>query len=189
MNSLHLEVCASPEWRQIVEEKILPEALRGVDLGPDVIEIGPGPGFTTDVLMKTAEHLTAVEVDTELAATLQARMVGSNVKVVRGDAASLEFPSNSFSGAASFHMLHHVETRASQDLIFSELARVLEPGGILVAADGVEDEGSRAFHEGDIYNPIDPGDLGVRLAAAGFTSLDIRSHELGWACTAVNSRL
>jgi SAM-dependent methyltransferase len=185
MDSAHLEVCASPEWRLIVEENILPEALRGIDLGADVIEIGPGPGFTTDVLMKIAARLTAVEVDTELAASLQARMVGSNVNVVCGDAASLEFPAETFSGAASFHMLHHIETEESQDMIFSELARVLEPGGLLVAADGVENEASRAFHEGDIYNPIDPDDLRVRLTSAGFTSLDIRVHELGWVCSAV----
>jgi hypothetical protein len=70
-------------------------------------------------------------------------------------------------------------------MIFSELARVLEPGGLLVAADGVENEASRAFHEGDIYNPIDPDDLRVRLTSAGFTSLDIRVHELGWVCSAV----
>jgi SAM-dependent methyltransferase len=185
MNSAHLEVCASPEWRQIVEENILPEALRGMDLGSDVIEIGPGPGFTTDVLMKIAARLTAVEVDTELAGSLRARMVGTNVNVVCGDAASLDFASDTFSGAASFHMLHHIETNETQDKVFSELARVLEPGGVLVAADGIENESSRSFHEGDIYNPIDPDDLRVRLTTAGFTSLDIRVHDLGWMCSAV----
>jgi SAM-dependent methyltransferase len=185
MNSAHLEVCASPEWRQIVEENILPEALRDVDLGSDVIEIGPGPGFTTDVLMKIAARLTAVEVDSELAGSLQVRMVGTNVNVVCGDAASLEFDADTFSGAASFHMLHHIETQEAQDKVFSELARVLEPGGVLVAADGMENESSRAFHEGDIYNPIDPDDLRIRLTTAGFTSLDIRVHDLGWVCSAV----
>ena len=31
----------------------MPEALRGVELGDDVLEIGPGPGLTTDVLRGT----------------------------------------------------------------------------------------------------------------------------------------
>jgi ubiquinone/menaquinone biosynthesis C-methylase UbiE len=159
MNADHLQICASPEWRQIVEEKILPEALRDVDIGPDVIEIGPGPGFTTDVLRSISKRLTAVELDPELASSLQARMVGSNVTVARGDAAALEFPSDSFTGAASFHMLHHIETHEAQDAVLAELARVLKPGGALAAADGVENEGSRAFHEGDTYNPIDPDRL------------------------------
>jgi SAM-dependent methyltransferase len=187
MNTLHLQVCASPEWREIVEEKILPEALRGVDLGTDVIEIGPGPGFTTDVLKSVAARLTAVELDPELAASLEARLAESNVRVICGDAVSLDLPSESFTGAASFHMLHHIETAEHQDRVFGELARVLEPGGVLVAADGVENEGSRGFHEDDIYNPIDPDDLGLRLATAGFVSVDIRTHELGWVCSAIRA--
>ena len=38
------EFCASPEWRTMVEEQVLPDALQGVDLGSEVIEIGLGPG-------------------------------------------------------------------------------------------------------------------------------------------------
>src|SRR5580704_3229261 len=110
MNSGYLEFCASPQWRQIVEEMILPEALRGVDLGADVIEIGPGPGYTTDVLRTRTQRLTAVEVDPDLATALSERMADSNVVVVCGDATALEFEDSSFTGAASFHMLHHVAT-------------------------------------------------------------------------------
>jgi len=33
----------------------------------DVSEIGPGPGFTTDVLRQRVAHLTAVEIDDVLA--------------------------------------------------------------------------------------------------------------------------
>ena len=156
MNSLHLQVCASPEWREIVEEKILPEALYRVDLGTDVIEIGPGPGFTTDVLKGVAARLTAVELDPDLAASLEARMTGSNVRVICGDAVSLDLPDDGFTGAASFHMLHHIETAEDQDRVFAELARVLEPGGVLVAADGVENEGSRGIPRGRHLQPDRP---------------------------------
>ena len=45
MNQGHLEFCASPQWRQMVETTILPEALRGLDLGDDVLEVGPGARF------------------------------------------------------------------------------------------------------------------------------------------------
>ena len=187
MNSGHLEFCASPEWREMVEEMILPEALRGVDLGADVIEIGPGPGFTTDVLRTRSTRLTAIEVDPDLAAALGERLAGTNVQVVRGDATALDLADSSFTGAACFHMLHHVETDEAQDQVMSELARVLRPGGSLVAADGVDNEASRAFHVDDTYNPIDPDGLEPRLARAGFESLEIRVYELGWVCTAVAS--
>ncbi|MCI0636396.1 MAG: SAM-dependent methyltransferase, partial [Actinobacteria bacterium] len=60
MNAAHLEFCASPEWRQMVEELVLPAALRDLDLGDDIIEVGPGPGFTTDVLRGRAGRVTAI---------------------------------------------------------------------------------------------------------------------------------
>lgn len=184
MNPGHMEFCASEDWRRIVEDTILPVALRDVSLGDDVLEIGPGPGFTTDVLRTGTSHLTAVEIDEGLAARLAERLAGGNVDVVLGDAAALDFPDDHFSGAASFHMLHHIAPAAQQDVVFAELARVLVPGGTLVAADGVYSEGSAAFHENDTYNPIEPDDLTSRLARAGFTEIDVQVHELGWVCTA-----
>jgi len=176
--------CASDDWRRIVQEEILPTALHGVALGDDAIEIGPGPGFTTDVLRTMTAHLTAVEVDERLAASLAERLRGGNVDVVVGDATALEYPDDHFTGAASFHMLHHVAPAAAQDLVFAELARVLVPGGLLVAADAGYMEATVAFHEGDTYNPIEVGDLAGRLAAAGFGDVDVRTHDLGWVCTA-----
>jgi len=184
VNSYHLQFCASPEWRQIVEETILPVALGHVDLGPNALEIGPGPGFTTDVLKARVGHLTAVELDGDLALALAARLTGTNVDVVHGDATALAFPDSSFSGAASFTMLHHIEPDGAQDRVFSELARVLRPGGTFVAADGIENDATRAFHSDDVYNPIDPEDLGRRLAEAGFTDIDVGLYDLGWLCTA-----
>jgi SAM-dependent methyltransferase len=184
MNAAHLQVCASPEWRKKVNETILPEALKGVDLGSEVLEIGPGPGFTTDVLRTLTDHLTAVELDDSLASQLSDRMKDSNVVVVRGDAARLDFADDCFSSAASFHMLHHIEPSDAQDRVFAELARVLQPGGLLVAADSVWKKESAEFHQGDTYLPIAPEDLRKRLAKAGFLSIEVRTYEPGWVCTA-----
>ncbi|HLN41065.1 MAG TPA: class I SAM-dependent methyltransferase [Acidimicrobiales bacterium] len=184
MNEAHLEFCASPQWRQAIEETILPEALHGVALGDDVIEIGPGPGLTTDVLRTLTARLTALEFDPDLADALAERMAGTNVEVICGDATGMDFPDGRFTGAASFHMLHHIPTDEAQDLVFAELGRVLRSGGTLVAADGVENESVRLFHTDDIYNPIDPATLDRRLTGAGFTSVGVRVYDLGWICTA-----
>ena len=185
MNSGHLEFCASPQWRQLVDEVIVPEALVGVDLGDDGVEIGPGPGLTTDHLRTRTAHLTAVELDPTLAGALADRLAGTNVEVVLGDATALGLADGRFSAAASFHMLHHLPTPGAQDRAFAELARVLAPGGALVAAAGVEDEALRRFHEGDTYTPIDPAGLVARLGRAGFDRIEVRIHDLGWLCTAV----
>ncbi len=184
MNPGHMEYCASEDWRRLVHDTILPVALEEVTLGDDALEIGPGPGFTTDILRTKTAHLTAVELDAGLAAGLSERMEGTNVQVCIGDATALDFDDRRFTGAASFHMLHHIEPAEAQDRVFAELARVLQPGAMLVAADGVYSEGSAAFHQDDTYNPIAPEDLESRLGAAGFDSVRVRTYDLGWVCTA-----
>jgi SAM-dependent methyltransferase len=169
----------------MVEEIVLPAALRhDLDLGDDVIEVGPGPGFTTDVLRDRTARLTAIEIDPALAASLAERLAGTNVEVICGDATELDLPDARFTGATSFNMLHHVPTDDAQDRIFAELSRVLRPGGLLVAADSAPRDDLDAFHEGDTYHPIDPDRLGTRLAAVGFTDVDVRLYDLGWTCAA-----
>ena len=184
MNAAHLDFCASHDWRQMVEEIVLPAALRDVELGDDVLEIGPGPGFTTDVLRTRAERLTAVEIDPDLARGLAQRLAGTNVDVVEGDATALDLPDRRFSGATSFNMLHHVPTDEAQNQIFAELARVLRPGGVFVAADADSPDDLSGFHDGDTYHPVLPDDLEARLAAAGFGEIEVGSYELGWICSA-----
>src|SRR3954470_8678244 len=108
MNEAHRH-CGSDEWREVVRSLILPWALGDVDLGDDVLEVGPGYGATTDVLGRSVGHLTSVEIDDELASMLTERFADlPTVDIVRGDATALDFPVKRFSGAACFTMLHHV---------------------------------------------------------------------------------
>jgi SAM-dependent methyltransferase len=183
MNENHRQ-CGSDEWRAVVRDSILPWALAGLDLGDDVLEVGPGYGATTDVLAEAVGRLTAVEIDDNLAAMLAERFAANNrVVIVRGDATALKFPDGRFSGAASFTMLHHVPTPALQDDLFAEVARVLRPGGAFVAGDSLASPDLEAHHEGDAYNPVDPEGLAVRLAAAGFTDIEVRTNPFGWTST------
>lgn len=168
----------------MVEEIVLPAALRDTDLGSDVVEVGPGPGFTTDVLRTRVARLTAVELDPDLARSLAQRLGGTNVEVILGDATALDLPAGRFTGAVSFNMLHHVPTDDDQDRVFAELARVLRTGGLFAAADSVGSDDLQAFHEGDTYNPIEVDGLPARLAAAGFAEIQVQTYDLGWTCSA-----
>ena len=164
---------------------IVPSAIGDIDLGDDVLEVGPGYGATTDVLSRAVPRLTSVEIDDELAAMLTDRFADiPSVEIVNGDATSLSYADDRFSGAACFTMLHHVPTIELQDRLFAEVARVLRPGAALVASDSVGSEELKAHHEGDTYNPVDPASLPDRLAAAGFTDVDVRTNEFGWAVIA-----
>ena len=184
MNEGHLQVCASPEWKRMLKDLILPFALGDARLGDDVLEVGPGPGMTTDLLMGDLPKLTCVELDEDLAGQLAARMAGTNVEVVNADATDMPFEDGRFTGAVSFSMLHHVPTVELQDRLFAEVARVLQPGATFVANDSVASDELADFHEDDVYNPVDPTTVTARLEAAGFTDVDVRANEFGWAAHA-----
>ena len=169
MNKAHLEFCSSPEWARLVEDELLPWVLDGYQLGDDLLEVGPGPGLTTDVLRRKAARVTAVDLDLDLAGKLASRLAGSNVTVVAGDVTRLPFPAGRFSCAACLTMLHHIPSPAQQDAALAELARVLNPGGSLLGSDGLDTPARREIHEGDIFVPVDPGTLEARLRGAGFT--------------------
>ena len=184
MNENHRQ-CGSAEWRAFVRSSILPWALGDLDLGDDVLEVGPGYGATTDVLGETVPRLTAVEIDGDLAAMLTERFAGNGrVTIVQGDATALGFPDGRFSGAASFTMLHHVPTEALQNRLFGEVARVLRPGGTFVAGDSLASPGLAAHHEGDTYNPVDPSGLEERLRGAGFADVEVRTNPFAWSAVA-----
>jgi len=168
VNKAHLEFCASAEWARQVEDELLPWVLDDCELGDDLLEAGPGPGLTTDVLRRKAARVTAVELDLALAGALAARLAGSNVRVVAGDVTRLPFGTGRFSAAACLTMLHHIPSPALQDAALAEFARVVRPGGLLAGSDGLDTPARRELHEDDVFVPVDPGTLPARLRAAGF---------------------
>ncbi len=173
MNEQHLIYCNSDEWAESCRKYIVPGALDGVTLGDLVLEIGPGPGRTTDILKDLVPSLIAVEIDPILAAKLTARLAGTNVTVIEADATALPFPDNHFSAALSFTMLHHVPTVEQQDKLFAEAARVLKPGAVFAGVDSLDSDAFRAMHVDDICVPLVPDTLAERLTRAGFKSAQV----------------
>jgi SAM-dependent methyltransferase len=173
VNLIHRWYCKSKGWAFVVREYMVPGALRETDLGDAVLEIGPGPGLTTDVLRERVPALTAIEVDHKLATSLKARMSGTNVTVVEGDATAMPFPDASFSGAVSFTMLHHVPSRELQDRLLAETFRILRPGAVFTGSDSTPSLRWRLFHVFDTCVPVDPETFGARLEAAGFTDVKV----------------
>ena len=177
MNRFHRWACRSSWWKKTVESKLLPWALKGVDLGPDLLEVGPGPGLTTDLLRQRASRLTAIEIDARLADALKQRMQGTNVTVVEGDATRMPFETGSFSAAVSFTMLHHVPSSDLQDRLLAEVSRVLQPGGVFVGTDSTWSRTFQLMHLFDTMVLVDPSTLGKRLEAAGFRDVSIKQGE------------
>jgi ubiquinone/menaquinone biosynthesis C-methylase UbiE len=173
MNRLHRWLCRSDHWRAIVRQRI-PWVLGDTDLGPNVLEVGPGPGLSTDLLRTAVPRLTALEIDPKLAESLSFRLRGSNVHVVEGDATEMPFRDSEFSGTVSFTMLHHVPSPAQQDKVLREVLRVLKPGGFFVGSDSLQSWWMRMIHIGDTLVLIPTDTFGSRLQRAGFEVFDIQ---------------
>ncbi len=173
MNENHARVCTSPDWAQYIQTEILPGLTSGVDLGEEMLEIGPGPGAATEWLRHKVKRLTAVEIDQEAARLLADRYADTNVEIVVGSGAELSYPESSFDSVGSFTMLHHVPTSSLQNKILAEAFRVLRPGGTLIGSDSLASNGLHHFHVGDTYNPVDPGSVLSRLQTIGFDKITI----------------
>ena len=174
MNLFHRWYCRSKGWARAMQDYILPWALGDLELGDNVLEIGPGPGVTTDWLRSRVPHVTAVEIDRKLATSLRKRLEGANVTVVEGDATALQFGESSFSSAVCFTMLHHVPSPELQDRLLAEACRVLRPGGVFTGSDSTPTLMWNIFHVFDTRTPVDPDTFGSRLERAGFTEVTVQ---------------
>lgn len=184
MNEAHA-ACGGPEWRGMMRH-IVPSAIGDVELGDDVLEVGPGYGAATDVVSELVPRLTAVEIDQELATFLTERFAAlDHVRILRGDATALEFGDARFTGAICFTMLHHVPTVELQDRLFAEVHRVLRPGAALVASDNLASDELEANHQDDTYNPVDPASLAARLEGAGFHDVAVTTNPFAWQAVAL----
>jgi SAM-dependent methyltransferase len=161
----------------MLDEIILPWVLSDVALGDEVLEVGPGPGLTTDLLRSRTAHLTALEIDPVLALSLATRLAGGNVAVVQGDATAMPLKDAQFSGTVSFTMLHHVPSPALQDMLLREVRRTLRPDGVFAGVDSLQSFGMRVLHLWDTLVPVDPGGFRARLESAGFRDAFVETNE------------
>jgi ubiquinone/menaquinone biosynthesis C-methylase UbiE len=173
MNRLHHWYCNRDAWKRHVREDLVPPALADLDLGDDVLEVGPGFGPATEVLAQRVPRVTALEIDPRLAAPLRERLAG-RAEIVDGSGTAMPFADASFSAAACFTMLHHVPSAAQQDALFAEVGRVLRPGAPFAGTDSTgRGLGFALLHVGDTRVIVDPAGLEARLVAAGFEDVEI----------------
>jgi SAM-dependent methyltransferase len=205
MNRIHNLLCSSGWWARRAEQELVPFGIDGVELGDDVLEIGPGFGATTRVLARRLPRLTVVELEPRYVERLRTKLGSRSgnangtgdgngdgntsgdgdrgVTVVQGDATELPYPDARFSAVVCFTMLHHIPTAALQDRAFAEIARVLRPGGTFAGTDSVGVGWLfKTIHIGDTLNLIDPEGLPARLSAAGLRPGEIKrgSRSFRW---------
>jgi ubiquinone/menaquinone biosynthesis C-methylase UbiE len=167
MNVGHAVICSSGWWARTVERELLPWGLAEVELGQDVLEIGPGFGATTRVLARRSGSLTVAELSQSYCERLRRKLDG-NVEVVQTDATAMPFADGRFSGVVCFTMLHHVPSPQLQDRLLAEVCRVLRPGGVFAGTDSIgTGRAFRLLHVHDTLVPIAPDGLPARIEHAG----------------------
>jgi ubiquinone/menaquinone biosynthesis C-methylase UbiE len=169
MNWPHAVICSSGWWARTVERELLPWSLADVDLGDDVLEIGPGFGATTRVLARRPGSLTVAELSRSYCERLR-RKLGEEVEVVQADATAMPFADGRFSGVVCFTMLHHVPSPQLQNRLLAEVSRVLRADGVFAGTDSLGT--GRAFkllHVRDTLVPVLPNELPARLERAGLS--------------------
>jgi SAM-dependent methyltransferase len=174
VNENHQQLCPSAEWAAHIQGDVLPWLVGQVDLGQEMLEIGPGPGAATEWLRHRVKRLVVCEIDEEAARRLTERYADSNVEVRVGSGTDLPHDNDSFDSVGSFTMLHHVPTLDLQRSILAEAIRVLRPGGVLIGSDSLGSTGLHEFHADDTYNPIDPSVLLALFRALGFDRITVR---------------
>jgi SAM-dependent methyltransferase len=177
MNFAHNRICSSDRWAARVRRDLIPWGLESVELGEDVLEIGPGFGATTRLLAPRVARLSVLELSERYCAKLRAEL-GDTVAVSQGDATAMPYADGRFSSVVCFTMLHHIDPPELQDRAFAEIARVLRPGGWFAGTDSLG-VGTvfKLIHIGDTLAPVDPAGLPVRLRAAGLSAVQVDCSE------------
>jgi ubiquinone/menaquinone biosynthesis C-methylase UbiE len=174
VNAIHNVLCSSGWWARRVKDKLIPWGLAAVELGDDVLEVGPGFGATTRLLVDMPGQLTVVELEERYCNQLRDEL-GDAVTVVQGDATRLPFDDARFSAVVCFTMLHHIPVREAQQQALAEVARVLRPGGTFAGTDSVGTGALfKLIHVGGTLLTIDPDELPSRLKGVGLTEAEVQ---------------
>jgi malonyl-CoA O-methyltransferase len=141
-----------------LEEPLMKEAVRDVR-GLDVLDLGCGTGRHSEWLARAGANVTAVDFSLGMLERAGRRTHGLNVRLVVHDLHEpLPFPNAAFDVVVSGLVIEHL---TSPRAFFTEIHRVLEPGGTAVVSamhPAMALKGTRArFTDPETGEVVEPG--------------------------------
>lgn len=144
-----------------------------------VLDIGCGPGHTTAHLTSLKLNATGVDLSPKMIASASRTFPQSRFEV--GDFLALRQDNSSVAGILAFYCIVHL-TSGQLTAAFSEMHRVLTPGGVLLLSFHVGREVIRVENFLDTNATLDfsffePEDVRAALISVGFDSIDVCIRE------------
>lgn len=140
LERLEKAFCSSRLWRLTTQRAVIPWVVAFSDnelpAEADVLEVGTGGGFNAEALLRRFPdwRLTATDYDPEMVDLARRRLASLDhgVNLEQADATALRYDDGSFDLVIAIGVLHHV---GAWERAVREAARVLRPGGALLAVD------------------------------------------------------
>ena len=168
-------------WRWMFDLAVV-GGLLGCRPGDEVLDLGAGSGFSTEMLVRFGYRVTALDPDTRALVQarrrlgLDRRLRSELGRMVTGIAEALPFADAVFDGVAGMNVVHHVDDQVAA---MRDLARVLKPGGRAAFSEpGTRHlempETARARREhGEDDKAFDVRELGAIAKANGFSRVEL----------------
>jgi SAM-dependent methyltransferase len=145
----------------------------------EACDMGCGPGQVARYLRDRGASVFGLDLSPQMVE--QARQLNPDISFREGNMLALDLPDASLAGIAAFYAIVNIP-RESQPQVFREMARVLQPGGLLLLAFHMGDE---VLHENELWGrPIamdffllQPAAIQTDLEAAGFVIEEIIERE------------
>jgi SAM-dependent methyltransferase len=134
MNMTEMRI-SDPEANLVANEGDILDELLHLE-GAMILELGCGKAEKTRIVAQKAASVLALEVDkTQLAKNIAITDL-PNVRFAHGGAEKIPAADSNFDIVLMFKSLHHVPTEL-MDSVFSEIRRVLKPGGVAYISEPV----------------------------------------------------
>ena len=159
--------------------------------GSKVLDIGSGPGHIANHLAKLGASVTGVDFSPQMVAVAKKKY--PQIAFEQADAEDLPFEAGSFDAVVANYVVHHL---ARPERVFSEIYRVLKPGGrFAFAVWGPPEEQSsigaffgavEAHHDlaelphGPLFGIVDRDVYEPMLAKAGLETRELAVHATTW---------